>query len=324
MQLEESGQPSGSPKHSRRPHFVCPTKTHPFSGVLNTAYLYLNEVCLGDHQDGPATCPEGRCECTSFYFPAQRCLHGKADSSPAVAAAKGGETPSAGAAKTSPSTATRSGAGPDGQPRSSRNLRGHKAAAKCLPGSARQCSGRAASSRSPSSSSGGGSGGASWDPAARGPLTPGQRAAPPPARPSPHARIRPLRARTSGPSSLGPWGFASCRAMGTLHSSRPLPRSAPLRGAQPSAPRSSPGISGHGPGAGGRGCRAARLAGSCCRARSELRGAAASLAQGPGPHGAAAGAGRGSHGARRRGAPGAARVGRAPPGALTPGRAPAD
>lgn len=172
-----------------------------------------------------------------------------------------------------------------------------------VPGSARQCSGKAASSRSPSSSGGSGRRGgdaASWDAAARGPLTPGQRAAPQPARPSPRVRSRPLRPRAVGPASLGPWGFASCRAMGTLHTSRPLPRSAPRRGAQLSAPRSLPGISGHGPGAGGRGRRAARLAGSCCRARGGLSRAAASRVQGPGPHGAAAGAGRGCHGACRR------------------------
>lgn len=249
-----------------------------------------------DHWEGSATCPERRYECTSFYFPAQRCLPGRQipDSSPAVAAAKGGENPSAGAAKTSPSTATPPGAGPDGRPRSSRNLHGRKAAAKCLPVSARQCSERAASSRSPSSSGGGG---ASWDAAARGPragrepLTPGPRAVPPPA--------RPLRPRAAGAASLGPWGFASCRAMGTLYTSRPQPRSAPRRGAQPSAPRSSPGISGHSPGAGGRGRRAARLARSSCRARGGLRGAAASPAQGRGPHGAAAGAGRDAHGACR-------------------------
>ena len=105
--------------------------------------------------------------------PNSACLPGRqiSDSSPAVAAAKGGENPSAGAAKISLSTATRSGTGLDGPSRSSRNLRGRKAAAKCLPWSARQCSGRAASSRSPSSR-----GGASWD-AAREPLTPGKRAA---------------------------------------------------------------------------------------------------------------------------------------------------
>lgn len=223
--------------------------------------------------------------------PNSACLPGRqiSDSSPAVAAAKGGENPSAGAATISPSTATRSGTGLDGPSRSSRNLRGRKAAAKCLPWSARQCSGRAASSRSPSSR-----GGASWD-AAHEPLTPGKRAALPAARLSPRARSRPLRPSAAGPPSLGPWGFASCRAMGTLHTSRPLPRSAPLRGAQPLAPRSSPGISG--PGAGGRGRREARLAGSCCFARSGLRGAAASPVQRPGPHGAAAGAGRGSHSA---------------------------
>lgn len=126
-------------------------------------------------------------------------------------------------------------------------------ACECLPGSARQCLGRAASSRSPSSSGlSGGSGGTSWDAAAGGHLTPGQRAAPQPARRSPPARSGPLRPRAAGPVSLGPWGFASCRAMSTLHTSRPLPRSAPRRGAQLSAPRSSPGISSHGPSAGRR------------------------------------------------------------------------
>lgn len=190
---------------------------------------------------------------TVSAFPGDRFLTVR----PAVAAAKGGENLSAGAAKISPSTATRSGTGLDGPSRSSRNLRGRKAAAKCLPGSARQCSGRAASSRSPSSS-----GGASWD-EAREPLTPGKRAALPAARLSPCARSRPLRPRAAGPPSLGPWGFASCRAIGTLHTSRPLPRSAPLWGAQPLAPRPSPGISR--PGAGGRGRREAGAPGGATR-----------------------------------------------------------
>ena len=45
-----SGHPSESPSHSGRPHpEMCPTKTHPFSSVLNTAFLYLNEACLWDH-----------------------------------------------------------------------------------------------------------------------------------------------------------------------------------------------------------------------------------------------------------------------------------
>lgn len=209
-----------------------------------------------------------------FYFAAQRCLPGGqiSNSSPAVAAAKGGGNPSAGAAKTSPSTATPPSACSDGRPRSSRNLRERKAAAKCLPGLARQCPGRAASSRSPSSSGSSRGGGASWDAAAPGsrggpePFTPGQHAVPPPTPPSQRAPGRPLRPRAASPASLRPWGFASCRAMGTLHTSKPMPRSAQRRGTQPSVPRSSPGISGHGPGARGRGRRAARLARSSCRA----------------------------------------------------------
>lgn len=139
-------------------------------------------------------------------------------------------------------------------------------------GLARQCPGRAASSRSPSSSGSSRGSGASWDAAAPGsrtgpePFTPGQHAAPPPTPPSQRAPGRPLRPRAASPASLRPWGFASCRAMRTLHTSRPMPRSAQRRGAQPSVPRSSPGISGHGPGARGRGRRAARLARSSCRA----------------------------------------------------------
>lgn len=120
-----------------------------------------------------------------------------------------------------------------------------------VPGWARQGSGRAASSRSPSSN-----GGASGDAAVRGPrarpepLTPGRHAAPAPTAPSPRAPGRPLRFLAAGPAPLGPWGFACCRAMGTLHASKPPPRSAPRPGAQRPVPRSSPGISGHGPGAG--------------------------------------------------------------------------
>lgn len=208
-----------------------------------------------------------------FYFPAQRYLPGRqiSDSSPALAAAKSREYPSTGAAKSPPSTTTPSGAGPSTRPRSSRNLHRRKAASKCLPCSARQCSGRAASSRSPSSSGGGG-GGASWDAAARRPGAGPERLTPLPARPGPRAPGQPLRPCAASPASPRPWGFASCGAMGTLHTSRPLPRSAPRRGAQLSAPRSSPGISGHGAGAGGRGRRATRLARSSCRARGELRG----------------------------------------------------
>lgn len=255
-----------------------------------------------------------------FHFPAQCCLPGRhmSNSSPAVAAAKGGENPSAGEANTSPSTATPPGAGPDGRPCSSGNLRERAAAVKCLPGSARQRPGRAASSRSPSSSGGGnGGGGASWDAAARGsragpePFTPGQHAAPPLAPPSRRVPGRPPRPCAASPASRGPWGFASCRAMGTLHTSRPLPRSAPRRGAQAAAPRSSPGISGHGPGAGGRG--AARPARSSCRA------AAGSGSRGFTRAGAGAARSRGASGPGFprcwRRAPGAARVGRAPPGA---------
>lgn len=152
---------------------------------------------------------------------------------------------SAGAAETSPAPAAAPGASPSGRPGP------HRKRAECLPGWARQGSGRAASSRSPSSN-----GGASGDAAVRGPrarpepLTPGRHAAPAPTAPSPRAPGRPLRFLAAGPAPLGPWGFACCRAMGTLHASKPPPRSAPRPGAQRPVPRSSPGISGHGPGAG--------------------------------------------------------------------------
>lgn len=167
-------------------------------------------------------------------MPSQRQI---SDSSPAGATAKGREKPS-GAAKSPPPTTTRL--------RCSRHRRGSRAAAKRLPESARQCPERAASSKSPSSS--GRSSSTSSDPRAPELLTPWQRAAIPPAPQSPGSR----GSRAAGPASLGPWGFASCRAIGTVHTSRPLPRSTPRRGAQPSAHRSSPGISGHGPGVGGR------------------------------------------------------------------------
>lgn len=142
---------------------------------------------------------------------------------------------------------------------------GSRTAPKCLPESARQCPGRAASSKSPSSS-GGRSGGASWDRRAPELLTPWKRAAIPPAPQSPRSRGRSLGFHAAGPALLGPWGFASCGAIGTVHTSRPLPRFTRRRGAQPSAHRSSPGISGHGPGV--RGKREARAARSSCLARS--------------------------------------------------------
>lgn len=138
---------------------------------------------------------------------------------------------------------------------------GSRTAPKCLPESARQCPGRAASSKSPSSS-GGRSGGASWDRRAPELLTPWKRAAIPPAPQSPRSRGRSLGFHAAGPALLGPWGFASCGAIGTVHTSRPLPRFTRRRGAQPSAHRSSPGISGHGPGV--RGKREARAARSSC------------------------------------------------------------
>lgn len=171
-------------------------------------------------------------------MPSQRQI---SDSSPAGATAKGREKPS-GAAKSPPPTTTRLSC--------SRPRRGRRAAAKRLPESARQCPERAASSKSPNSS--GRSSSTSSDPRAPELLTPWQRAAIPPTPQSPRSRGRCLGSRAAGPALLGPWGFASCRAIGTVHTSRPLPRSTPSRGAQPSAHRSSRGISGHGPGVGGR------------------------------------------------------------------------
>lgn len=218
------------------------------------------------------TCNLSRTEIRKHLFslPRPAALSGRrvAVGPPAVAAAKGGENPSAGAARTSPSAAAAPGASPLGRPGPHRNLPERQAGAECLPGSARQCPGRAASSRSPSSSGGASRGAAVRGPRARPePLTPGQHATPAPTAPSPRAPGRPLRSLAAGPAALGPWGFASCRAMGTLHTSRPPPpRSAPRPGAQPSVPRCSPGISGHGPGAGGRERRAAPLARSSCRA----------------------------------------------------------
>lgn len=147
----------------------------------------------------------------------------------------------------------------------SRLRRGLRAAAKRLPESARQCPERAASSKSPSSS--GRSGSTSSDPRVLELLTPWQRGAILPARQSPCSRGRSLGSRAAGPASLGPWGFASCRAIRTVHTSRPLPSSTRRRGAQPSAHRSSPGISGHGPGVGGR--QEMRAARSSCLCRSE-------------------------------------------------------
>lgn len=131
------------------------------------------------------------------------------------------------------------------------------------PESARQFPERAASSKSPSSS--GRSGSTSSEPRAPELFTPWQRAAIPPAPQSPGSRGRSLGSRAAGPALLGPWGFASCRAIGTVHTSRPLPLSTPRPGAQPSAHRSSPGISGHGPGVGGR--QEVRAARSSCLGR---------------------------------------------------------
>lgn len=195
-----------------------------------------------------------------------------------------------------------------------------------VPGLARQCSGRAASSRSPSSSGSSRGGGASWDTVAPGSragpelFTPGQHAAPRPAPPSQRAPGRRPCPRAASAASLGPWGFASCRAMGTLHASRPMPRSAQRRGAQPLVPRSSPGISGHGPGAGGRGRREARLARSSCRsgAGSGSRGFTRAAARAAWSRGGRW-PGFPRCGRRAPARPGEATVGRAPPEAPSPG-----
>lgn len=178
-----------------------------------------------------------------------------------------------------------------------RPRRGRGDAPKRLPESARQCPGRAASSKSPSSS--GRRGGASWDRRAPELLTPWKRVEIPPAPQSTRSRGRSLGSRAAGPASLGPWGFACCGAIGTVHTSRPLLRSTPRRGAQPSAHHSSPGISGHGPGA--RGKREARAARSSCLGPGRAR-------QSRGFKRAGTAAAWGSHGA--------ARVGRAAPGSL--------
>lgn len=166
-----------------------------------------------------------------------------------------------------------------------------------VPESARQLPGRAASS-STSPSSSGRSASASSDPRAPELLTPRQRAAIPSAPQRPGSRGRSLGSRAAGPAPPGPWGFSSCGAMGSVHTSRPLSRSTRRRGVQPSAHRSSPAISGHGPGGAAR---------SSCLGGSEAgsAGAAASVTQGPGPHGVPTA--------------GAARVGRAEPRVPSPG-----
>lgn len=244
---------------------------------------------MWDHQEAFATCPEKKIK-TCLFLLRPRCLPRDRFLTvlPLLLLLR---------AEKSPAVQQRDHHPPPTSISCPRPRRGRGAAPKRLPESARQCPGRAASSKSPSSS--GRRGGASWDRRAPELLTPWKRVEIPPALQSTRSRGRSLGSRAAGPASLGPWGFASCGAIGTVHTSRPLLRSTPRRGAQPSAHHSSRGISGHGPGAGGK--REARAARSSCLGPGRAR-------RSRGFTRAGTAAAWGSHGA--------ARVGRAAPGSL--------
>lgn len=224
-------------------------------------------------------------------FPGDRFLN----SSPAVAAAKGGENPSAGAAKTSQPPPPGQVLARTGRPAPRETSPGAKSlqvltrVSQAVLGEGRQqqeSQQQRQQRRQRRRILGRG-----------GRRTPHARAA----RGSPAGSAEPARPeRAPAPPRRGP-SFPRALGLRLLQSheyASHIQAAASLRTAPGSPAFGAPVLTGHLQPWTER--RAARLAGSCCRARAGLRGAGASPPQGPGPHGAAAGAGRGSHGACRR------------------------